>query len=142
MENKFNLNVNINVSLDEGFVSALGKLADAIAKEAPRAASKKEVEQPVAPAPKAAPKPAKAVDPIDDLPAVDPVDAFVDDLPADDAPDPIEDIVLFEAVKAAQRERHVKPAVIRGIFAEMGIASSRECPQERRRELLDRVNAL
>ena len=131
MENKFNLNVNINVSLDEGFVSALGKLADAIAKEAPRAASKKEVEQPVAPAPKAAPKaaPAHAVDPVDDL-------------PADDAPDPIEDIVLFEAVKAAQRERHVKPAVIRGIFAEMGIASSRECPQERRRELLDRVNAL
>ena len=131
MENKFNLNVNINVSLDEGFVSALGKLADAIAKEAPRAASKKEVEQPVAPARKAAPKPAPAH-------TVDPVD----DLPADDAPDPIEDIVLFEAVKAAQRERHVKPAVIRGIFAEMGIASSRECPQERRRELLDRVNAL
>lgn len=127
MENKFNLNVNINVSLDEGFVSALGKLADAIAKEAPRAASKKEVEQPVAPAPK--PAPAHAVDPVDDL-------------PADDAPDPIEDIVLFDAVKAAQRERHVKPAVIRGIFAEMGIASSRECPQERRRELLDRVNAL
>ena len=131
MENKFNLNVNINVSLDEGFVSALGKLADAIAKEAPRAASKKEVEQPVAPAPKAAPKPVPAH-------AVDPVD----DLPADDAPDPIEDIVLFDAVKAAQRERHVKPAVIRGIFAEMGIASSRECPQERRRDLLDRVNAL
>ena len=50
--------------------------------------------------------------------------------------------MLFDAVKAAQRERHVKPAVIRGIFAEMGIASSRECPQERRRELLDRVNAL
>lgn len=60
-------------------------------------------------------------------------------------PTPAEDVSelqLFEAVKAAQKVRGVAPKTVREVFKEFGIASSSECPAERRKELLDRINAL
>lgn len=64
--------------------------------------------------------------------------------PEAEAPVPadIPDLTLFEAVKAAQKERKVTPATVRKVFAEFGIETSSQCPQERRAELLARINAL
>lgn len=64
--------------------------------------------------------------------------------PAAEAPAPAEipDLTLFEAVKAAQKERKVAPATVRKVFAEFGIETSSQCPQERRAELLQRINLL
>lgn len=58
------------------------------------------------------------------------------------SPAPIPDLDLFEAVKAAQKERGVAPDTVRGVFKEFGITTSSECPQERRAELLKRINDL
>lgn len=54
----------------------------------------------------------------------------------------VSELQLFEAVKAAQKVRGVAPKTVREVFKEFGIASSSECPAERRKELLDRINAL
>lgn len=61
-----------------------------------------------------------------------------------EAPVPAEipDLTLFEAVKAAQKERKVAPATVRKVFAEFGIETSSQCPQERRAELLQRIKFL
>jgi hypothetical protein len=61
-----------------------------------------------------------------------------------EAPVPAEipDLTLFEAVKAAQKERKVAPATVRKVFAEFGIETSSQCPQERRAELLQRISLL
>lgn len=59
-----------------------------------------------------------------------------------EAPKEIADLELFEAVKAAQKSRGVAPDTVRGVFKEFGITTSSECPQERRAELMERINAL
>lgn len=63
--------------------------------------------------------------------------------PAPEAPAaeaPIDNMVLMNATKAA-KERGQADA-IRALFAKYGIASSRECPQDKRAELLRELNAL
>ena len=58
---------------------------------------------------------------------------------------PEEDIpnqVLFDLVRGTMHDRGVSPDAIRAVFREFGIASSSECPQERRRELVERLKAL
>ncbi len=58
--------------------------------------------------------------------------------PAPEAP--IDNMVLMNATKAA-KERGQADA-IRALFAKYGIASSRECPQDKRKALLSDLNAL
>lgn len=58
--------------------------------------------------------------------------------PAPEAP--IDNMVLMNATKAA-KDRGQADA-IRALFAKYGIASSRECPQDKRAELLRELNAL
>ena len=53
---------------------------------------------------------------------------------------PIDNMVLMNATKAA-KERGQADA-IRALFAKYGIASSRECPQDKRKALLSDLNAL
>ena len=63
--------------------------------------------------------------------------------PAPEAPAaeaPIDNMVLMNATKAA-KERGQADA-IRALFAKYGIASSRECPQDKRKALLSDLNAL
>lgn len=98
------------------------------------------------PAPAPAPAPTPEPQPVqddEDLPADD------EDLPADDAPDlpptskptPTEDDAR-QAVKAA-RSRGVSAKVIKDLMREsFDIASSVECPVERRQELIDELNKL
>lgn len=54
----------------------------------------------------------------------------------------VSELQLFEAVKAAQKVRGIAPKTVREVFKEFGISASSECPAERRKELLDRINAL
>ena len=54
----------------------------------------------------------------------------------------VSELELFEAVKAAQKVRGIAPKTVREVFKEFGISASSECPAERRKELLDRINAL
>ena len=58
------------------------------------------------------------------------------------ASDEVSELELFEAVKAAQKVRGIAPKTVREVFKEFGISASSECPAERRKELLDRINAL
>ena len=63
--------------------------------------------------------------------------------PAPEAPAaeaPIDNMVLMNATKAA-KDRGQADA-IRALFAKYGIASSRECPQDKRKALLSDLNAL
>ena len=63
--------------------------------------------------------------------------------PAPEAPAaeaPIDNMVLMNATKAA-KDRGQADA-IRALFAKYGIASSRECPQDKRKALLGELNAL
>lgn len=53
---------------------------------------------------------------------------------------PIDNMVLMNATKAA-KDRGQADA-IRALFAKYGIASSRECPQDKRKALLSDLNAL
>ncbi len=54
-------------------------------------------------------------------------------------PENIDNMTLNQAVKGAQA-RGVPADAIRAIFARYGIKSSRECPPEKRKALLDELN--
>ena len=73
-----------------------------------------------------------------------PVETKPESAPAPQAPAAsdaaIDNMVLMNATKAA-KERGQADA-IRALFAKYGIASSRECPQDKRAELLRELNAL
>lgn len=72
-----------------------------------------------------------------------PVETKPESAPAPEAPAfeaPIDNMVLMNATKAA-KDRGQADA-IRALFAKYGIASSRECPQDKRAELLRELNAL
>lgn len=58
------------------------------------------------------------------------------------APHPISDPELREAVKAANRREGVGPSAVRQVFSDFGISTSIDCPQSRRAELLNALNAL
>ena len=106
-------------------------------KEEPKRKAKKEPEAP-APAPKT-----EAVEaPKEEAPAL----AADDDLPPDDAPAPAKKTPTEDdarqAVKAA-RTRGVSAKAIKDFMKEgFDIASSVECPAERRQELIDGLNNL
>ena len=82
--------------------------------------AKSETEQSPAPEEKAAPAPQQA--------------------PAEPEQEEITDAALRKAVKAAKDQ--VGGQSVKNLFGEFGIRNSSECPQERRSELLDRLNKL
>lgn len=78
----------------------------------------------------------------DEQPAVAeaPAPAAAPAMPLDDLPVSKKD--LSDSVKKAQKERGVKPAAIKAVFAEFGIGCSSDCPEDRMEELWNRIEAL
>ena len=133
---KINIEVNLgNATLDilKTFAPALGASEAKTPAPAPEKKAK--------PAAAAAPAPAPVAEPA-------PAEPVMEDLPPDDAPDPApakptptEDDAR-QAVKAA-RSRGVSAKVIKDYMKDsFNIASSVECPAERRQELIDGLNRL
>lgn len=142
------INIEVEVGLKQTTIDAIRQLfgaqivaqpaAEAPApKDEPKRKAKKEPEAP-APAPKT-----EAVEaPKEEVPAL----AADDDLPPDDAPAPAKKTPTEDdarqAVKAA-RTRGVSAKAIKDFMKEgFDIASSVECPPERRQELIDGLNNL
>ena len=145
------IKINIEVNLGEATLAALGRLLTA-AQNAPVAAQTTPVVETPAPAPKKAKKAAETPQPRPTpAPAPEPVveEEPVEDLPPDDAPDPAPkkaaaptEADARQAVKDA-RSRGVSAKVVRDYMQEnFGIASSVECPEERRQELIDGLATL
>lgn len=139
------IKINIEVNLGEATLAALDRLltagysAPAETPAAPQATAP-------APAPKKAKKAAETPQP-EPAPAPEPAvdEEPVEDLPPDDAPDPQPkkaapaptEADARQAVKSA-RDRGVSAKVIREYMqTSFGIASSVECPEDRRQELID-----
>lgn len=135
------LRINVEVSLSKETLAVLRALVGA--KESTGfdiPAPQPDPEQPKRKAKKAEPAPAPEV------PQPTPAQADDDDLPADDAPDPKKpaptEAEARAAVKAA-KDRGVSPKVIKTYMQDnFGIASSVDCPEERRQELIDGLNRL
>ena len=144
------IKINIEVNLGEATLAALDRLltaghsAPAEAPAAPQATAP-------APAPKKARKAAEMPqpEPQPQPQGADPdgtgAEDVVEDLPPDDAPDPQPkkaapaptEADARQAVKSA-RDRGVSAKVIREYMqTSFGIASSVECPEDRRQELID-----
>ena len=119
------VNVNVTVSLEEATIKRIREIF------APRPAGIEarpaQGPRPAAPEkPKEEPKPESAPASAPEAPE-EPVAA-------------IDNMVLMNAVKDA-KERG-KADGIRALFAQYGIASSRDCPQDKRKDLLTALNAL
>lgn len=116
------VNVNVKVSLEEATFQKIAQLLGG------RPAGV-EARPAMGPRPAAPEKPAETPKP--------------ESAPAPEAPAaeaPIDNMVLMNATKAA-KDRGQADA-IRALFAKYGIASSRECPQDKRKALLSDLNAL
>ena len=116
------VNVNVKVSLEETTFQKIAQLLGG------RPAGV-ETRPAMGPRPAVPEKPAESPKP-ESAPAPE--------APASDAA--IDNMVLMNATKAA-KERGQADA-IRALFAKYGIASSRECPQDKRKALLSDLNAL
>ena len=145
------IKINIEVNLGEATLAALDRLLTA-AQNAPVATPAAPVAETPAPAPKKAKKAAETPQPEPTpAPVPEPVveEEPVEDLPPDDAPDPAPkkaaaptEADARQAVKDA-RSRGVSAKVVRDYMQEnFGIASSVECPEERRQELIDGLATL
>ena len=143
------INVNVEVGLKQTTLEALAALLNPwrgcscnCIEEDPQPEPEKPQPEPKRKAKKAEPAPEP------ETPAQDPAPAPADDddLPPDDAPapkkaTPTEDDAR-QAVKAA-RERGVPAKTIKAFMKDsFDIASSVECPAERRQELIDGLNKL
>lgn len=118
------VNVNVTVSLEEATIQKIREIfaprpagIEARPAQGPRPAVPEKHQAAAEPAPKSAPAPAA------EAPAA-----------------PVDNMVLMNAVKAAKERGKVD--AIRELFAKYGIASSRDCPQDKRKALLDELNAL
>lgn len=118
------VNINVKVSLEEATIQRICEFIvprpagiEARPAQGPRPAVPEKPQAAAEPAPKSAPAPA----------AEEPVAT-------------IDNMVLMNAVKDA-KERG-KADGIRALFAQYGIASSRDCPQDKRQDLLTALNAL
>lgn len=140
------INVNVEVGLKQTTLEALARIfGTAMIVAQPEATPAPTTE--MQPEPKRKPKKAEpAPEPEAPAPDPEPVPADDDDLPPDDAPapkkaTPTEDDAR-QAVKAA-RGRGVPAKAIKDYMQEtFNIASSVECPAERRQELIDGLNKL
>lgn len=142
------INIEVEVGLKQTTIDTIRQLfgaqivaqpaAEVAPKDEPKRKAKKE---PEAPAPQ--PKTEAVEAPKEEAPAL----AADDDLPPDDAPAPTQKSTPSEddarqAVKAA-RTRGVSAKAIKEFMKEgFDIASSVECPAERRQELIDGLNQL
>lgn len=141
------INIEVEVGLKQTTIDTIRQLfgaqivaqpaAEAAPKDEPKRKAKKE---PEAPAPQ--PKTEAVEAPKEEAPAP----AADDDLPPDDAPAPAKKTPTEDdarqAVKAA-RTRGVSAKAIKDFMKEgFDIASSVECPAERRQELIDGLNKL
>ena len=135
MDNTFK--ISIEVSFSDTAAALIGKLADtlaagiAVAANPHLLAETKLSEE--APAAEADPAPAEA--PLDMPEEI--ADPMLAPAPA---PKEITDADLREAVMAVKTAGNAAKA--KELFKEFGIASSRDCPQDKRAELLNRLNAL
>lgn len=140
------INVNVEVGLKQTTLEALARIfGTAMIVAQPEAAPAPTTE--MQPEPKRKQKKAEpAPEPEAPAPDPEPAPADDDDLPPDDAPapkkaTPTEDDAR-QAVKAA-RGREVPAKTIKEYMREtFNIASSVECPAERRQELIDGLNKL
>lgn len=133
--------INFEVSLSEATLSGLKEIILAATmpslvgkidlQEVISQAAQEEKKEQAEPEPVKAPKTPKKE-------AVKPVDEAEGPAPAEE----VSELQLFEAVKAAQKVRGIAPKTVREVFKEFGISASSECPAERRKELLNRINAL
>lgn len=141
------INVNVEVGLKQTTLEALARIFG------PTMVVTQPVKEPEKPQPDPQPEPkrkAKKTEPAPEpeapAPDPEPAPADDDDLPPDDAPapkkaTPTEDDAR-QAVKAA-RGRGVPAKAIKDYMQEtFNIASSVECPAERRQELIDGLNKL
>lgn len=129
------IKINIEVGLKESTLEVLRAALGCVSVRTRAAAETVETKA----APVAAPAPA----PVESAPAPTVED---DDLPPNDAPDPVKptpsEADARMAVKSA-RDRGVTAKVIKDYMQEnFGIASSVECPAERRQELIDGLSKL
>lgn len=133
------IKINIEVALSQPTLAVLEKLIGAPAVKtptpAPEAPKETKKEKKAQPAPQPDPQPAPVAEDDDDLP------------PGNETPAPAPKPMPTEAdarqaVKAA-KDRGVNAKAIRSYMQEtFGIASSVDCPEERRQELIDGLNAL
>lgn len=144
------IKINIEVNLGEATLAALDRLLTA-GHSAPAEAPAAPQTTAPAPAPKKArkaaemPQPEPQPQPQGEDPDGTGAEDVVEDLPPDDAPDPQPkkaapaptEADARQAVKSA-RDRGVSAKVIREYMqTSFGIASSVECPEDRRQELID-----
>lgn len=139
----FTINFNVNVRLEEATMALIEKVVYASAAAKVCAAKPDEVknlcdalhepEAEAAPVQSAKPQQSETESEAAEAPAPEPVQA-----PAED----VDPELLFKAVRSAQRERHVAAQSIKSLYKEFGIESTKDCPAERRAELLSRLNAL
>ena len=125
------ININVEVGLKQSTIDILKGIL------APKEAAGFDV-------PTQAPAPAQVTQPMPESPAAAPAED--EDLPPDDAPAPSKSTPTEDdarqAVKAA-RGRGVPAKVIKEYMQkDFNIASSVECPAERRQELIDGLNNL
>ena len=118
------VNINVKVSLEEATIQRIREILvprpagiEARPAQGPRPAVPEKPQAAAEPAPTSAPAPA-----------------------AEEPTAPIDNMDLMNAVKDA-KERG-KADAIRALFAQYGIASSRDCPQDKRQDLLTALNAL
>lgn len=140
------INVNVEVGLKQATIEALARIfgtAMIVAQPGEITAPTTEMQpEPKRKAKKAEPAP----EPEAPAPDPEPTPADDDDLPPDDAPapkkaTPTEDDAR-QAVKAA-RDRGVPAKTIKALMKDsFDIASSVECPADRRQELIDELNKL
>ena len=111
--------INVKVGLEESTIQSLGRIFTTCIGGARPA-------QPQAPAPvevRTAPQPA-APAPVPEAPA----------------PAAVDNMTLMNAVKAAKDKSGID--AVRALFAKYGIQASRDCPAEKRPDLLSELNAL
>lgn len=124
------INVNVAVRLDESTIRALGVLLNLCPSDRQALEEKPKEEAPaLAPEPEAIKVKQNDQSPIADGPA-----------PAPEKAEEISDEQLRQVIKSVRDKS--TPAAVREIFAEFGIKTSIECPQERRPELVARLNKL
>ena len=135
------IKINVEVNLGEATLTVLKTIFNTSHVQAPTTEATKKKEKPqTAPAPALQPQPQPQPQP--EAPAT----VEDDDLPPNDAPDPVRETPTEDdarqAVKAA-RGRGVPAKAIKEFMQKVfNIASSVECPAERRQELINGLNNL
>jgi hypothetical protein len=127
--NPISINVNVTVRLDESTIRALGVLLNISPSDRQALEEKPKEEAPIK-TEKAAPVKTEALNEA----------AVSTAAPAPEKAEEISDEQLRQVIKSVRDKS--TPAAVREIFAEFGIKTSIECPQERRPELVARLNKL